>query len=92
MAKKKVEASQPTVAYRSKNQGCWHSGVYYEPGVLLPEMPLRCLNVHMSGGNVEMVEVADTETIEPVEPESPDVDDTIAVINQIIDDEQRATL
>jgi hypothetical protein len=91
MAKKKSETSQPTVASRSKNQGCYPAGVYYAPGELLPAMPLRCLNVHMSGGNVEMVEV-EAETIEPAEPESPDVDDTIAVINQIIDDEQRPTL
>jgi len=76
MARKK---SSPSVTYRSANQGCYHAGVFYAPGEVLPEMPLHCLNVHLSGGNVELVE-------------EPTPEEVVEVINQVIEDERLATL
>jgi hypothetical protein len=80
---------EKAVAYRSQNDGCYHAGIYYPPGELLPEMPLHCLNVHLGGGNVEMVEVSPCEI--PVMPE-PTPEEVIEVIEQIIEDENLATL
>ena len=88
MAKKKAEA-KPAIAYKAQNDGCYHAGVYYAPGDILPEMPLHCLNVHLGGGNVEMVEVSPEEI--PVIPE-PTPEAVIEVIDQIIEDDHVATL
>jgi hypothetical protein len=87
MARKKADSQPVTpvgIAYKSVNQGCYHAGVYYAPGELLPAMPLHCLNLHIGGGNVEMVEVDPTQTIEAVEltPET-----VVEIIDQVSKDD-----
>lgn len=58
MARKK----EPTaIAYRVAKHSCWHRGVEYKVGDILPPMSVPELNVHLV--NVELVEV-------PAEPEA----------------------
>lgn len=70
------------IVYRSANNGCYHAGIYYPPGELLPEMPVACLNVHLGGGNVEMVESTPEPTPEEI----------VEVIDQILEEENAESL
>jgi hypothetical protein len=69
MARKKAE---PAIAYRVIKKSCWHRGVEYKIGDILPPMSVPELNVHLI--NVELVEVPAEPEAEPVVEIEPSAD------------------
>jgi hypothetical protein len=69
MARKK----EPTaIAYRVAKHSCWHRGVEYKVGDILPPMSVPELNVHLI--NVELAEVPPEPEAEPVVEVEPEAD------------------
>jgi hypothetical protein len=85
MARKRFEKSDKLApkmktAYRVVRNSCVHSGITYEIGDIMPELPLALLNVHLP--NLELVEVEEV-CVEDEACPMPEPETVVEVITQV---------
>lgn len=83
MAARKRDSVKPQPelkkAYRVCRNSCFHAGIEYSVGDILPDLPLPALNVHLP--NLELVEVEEVLAFDPDPEPSPET--AIAIIDQV---------
>ena len=77
MARRKSEPKSNLIkAYRVARNSCFHAGIEYKVGDIIPELPIALLNVHLP--NLELVEVEEVLVDDETDPET-----AIAIIDQV---------
>jgi len=64
------------LSYRVVRNSCFHAGIEYKIGEVMPDLPIALLNIHLP--NLELVEVEDVLVDDETDPET-----AIAIIDQV---------